>query len=174
MYLISIYFDENTEKKMKGYMNQIAKKSGDFAMIEGNVPPHITVSAFAAVSEKEAKDIFERVAGKIKSGKIYWVSIAAFFPQVIYLSPVLNEYLHQISEITYKEVTQSENVILKGHYEPFAWMPHGTLAKYLTEEQMRTAFEVLQKQFAPFESKVVKIGLTRTNPYEDLIVRELK
>ena len=52
MYLISIYFDENTEKKMKGYMNQIAKKSGNFAMIEGNVPPHITVSAFAAVSEK--------------------------------------------------------------------------------------------------------------------------
>lgn len=174
MYLISVYFDENTEKKMRGYMNRIANQSGNFAMIEGNVPPHMTISAFAGVSEKEAKDIFERIAGKINGGKLYWAAVAAFFPRVIYLSPVLNEYLHQISEITYKEVTRSEDVKLKGHYEPFAWMPHGTLAKQLTEGQMRTAFEVMQKQFAPFESKVVKIGLARTNPYEDLVVRELK
>ena len=174
MYLISVYFDEATELKMRSYMKQIAKRTGNFAMIDGNVPPHITISAFGIDSEEEAKEIFKRVSEKITAGMIHWVSAAAFFPQVIYLSPVLNEYLHHISEITYKEVMQFPNAKLKGHYEPFAWMPHGTLAKHLTSEQMKCAFEVMQEQFAPFKSNIVKIGLARTNPYENIMVRELK
>ena len=174
MYLISIYFDEETEKKIKGYMNRIAKHTGNFAMIEGCVPPHITIAAFGAHCEEQAKDIFLKAAEQIESGMIQWVSVAAFFPQVIYLSPVLNEYLHKISEITYKEVMQAEGAAFKGHYKPFAWMPHGTLAKHLNEKQMREAFEVMQKEFAPFDSKIVKIGLAHTNPYEDIMVKELK
>lgn len=174
MYLISVYFDEKTEKKIKGYMNRIAKHTGNAAMIEGKVPPHITISAFGVDSEEQAQVVFEKVSEKIRSGLIEWVSVAAFFPQVIYLSPVLNEYLHGISEITYKEVIQYEDVKLKGHYEPFAWMPHGTLAKHLTETQMRDAFKVMQKEFGPFQSKVVKIGLAQTNPYKNIIVKELK
>ncbi len=174
MYLISIYFDEATETKMRGYMKQIAKRTGNFAMIDGNVPPHITISAFGAESEEDAKEVFEQAASKISKGKLQWVSVAAFFPQVIYLLPVLNAYLHQISEITYKEVTQLENIKLKGHYEPFAWIPHGTLAKHLTAEQMKCAFGVMQEQFAPFESNIVKIGLAHTNPYENIMIKELK
>lgn len=174
MYLISVYFDETTDNKIRSCMKQIAKRTGNDAMLDGNVPPHITISAFRTSSEELAKKIFERVSGKARVGELQWVSVGVFFPQVIYLAPVLNEYIQQLSEITYKEVTQTKNVEPCGNYQPYAWMPHATLAKKLTKEQMKIAFEVMQSQFGPFESKCVKLGLAKTNPYKDLAIFELK
>lgn len=174
MYLISIYFDETTDHKIRSYMKQIAKHTDNTAMLEGNVPPHITISAFRCNSEVLARACFERITRKVFAGELQWVSVGAFLPQVLYLSPVLNEYLQKISETIYKEVTQEEEIFLSGNYRPYAWMPHATLAKQLTKEQMKNAFEVMQNQFGPFRSKVIKIGLAKTNPYTDLEIFELK
>lgn len=44
MYLISIYFDEASEKCISSYMKQIGKATGNTVMLDGNVPPHITVA----------------------------------------------------------------------------------------------------------------------------------
>ena len=41
MYLISIYFDEKTNKILQRYIDRIAEKSGNSFMIENKVPPHI-------------------------------------------------------------------------------------------------------------------------------------
>ena len=59
MYLISVYFDETSEKRMKGYMKQIGKITENTMMLDGNVPPHITISAFHAEMEAIAHKIFE-------------------------------------------------------------------------------------------------------------------
>ena len=53
MYLISIYFDEETNKKIQAYINVIAKSTGNTYMIEGQVPPHITISSIEAKRESE-------------------------------------------------------------------------------------------------------------------------
>ena len=52
MYLISLYFDEGTNKKIQLYMEQIAQRTGNMGMIDGKVPPHITLSAFDMEEEK--------------------------------------------------------------------------------------------------------------------------
>lgn len=174
MYLISVYFEEMTDKKIRGYMKQIAKHTGNSTMLDGAVPPHMTIAAFQADSQELAKRVFDRVSEKVHAGKLQWVSVGTFLPQVIYIAPVLNEYIQQLSEITYKEVAKTENVSPCGNYRPYAWMPHATLAKQLTKEQMKKAFEVMQNQFGPFSSKVVKLGLSKTNPYKDLVIFELK
>ena len=174
MYLISIYFDEKTDKRIRSYMSQIAKHTGNTVMIQGEIPPHLTISAFAADSEGTAREIFRKVSRNVTAGNLQWVAVGAFLPRVIYLSPVLNEYLQNISEIIYKEVVSSENVTLKGNYRPYGWVPHATLAKHLTKDQMKIAFEILQNQFGPFDGSVVKIGLARTNPYKDIEILELK
>ena len=54
MYLISLYFDEGTNKKIQLYMEQIAQRTGNMAMIDGKVPPHITLSAFDMAEEEKA------------------------------------------------------------------------------------------------------------------------
>lgn len=42
MYLISIYFDKQTNKTLQWYIDKIAEKTGNHFMIENRVPPHMT------------------------------------------------------------------------------------------------------------------------------------
>ena len=95
MYLISIYFDEETNKKIQGYVNAVAKSTGNTYMIEGQVPPHITISSIEAKRESEDQIVhaLEESVQKLIQGKLQWVSVGTFFPYVMYLTPVLNEYL---------------------------------------------------------------------------------
>ena len=37
MYLVSIYFDEKTNQRIKEYMKQVAAKTGNSFMLDGNV-----------------------------------------------------------------------------------------------------------------------------------------
>ena len=106
MYLISIYFDEKTNDRIQNYIKQIAKHTGNNVMLEGKVPPHITISAFHSYNEETALEIFRNAKKEIVSGKILFVSIGSFLPQVLYIAPVLNEYLHGIATSIYKEVIQ--------------------------------------------------------------------
>ena len=57
MYLISIYFDEKTDKEIRYLMGQIAKNTGNTTLLDDNVPPHITISAFETKDEDNAKKI---------------------------------------------------------------------------------------------------------------------
>ena len=98
MYLVSIYFDEKTTSRMQGYITQVAKRSGNPFMIEKNVPPHLTISAFETRSEDQVISLFEETRDMFQSGEIIWCSVGAFFPNVLYLSPVLNTYLQELSE----------------------------------------------------------------------------
>ena len=59
MYLISVYFDEASDKKIRNHMKQIAKHTGNTWMLDGNVPPHITIAAFQTDSEERAIEIFQ-------------------------------------------------------------------------------------------------------------------
>lgn len=93
MYLISVYFDEKTDQRIRNLMEQAAKMSGNSYMIDAKVPPHITISAFETRRETEAAEMLKCAAEDMKSGTVMWASAGAFFPGVIYLAPVLNAYL---------------------------------------------------------------------------------
>ena len=168
MYLVSIYFDEKTTSRMQGYITQVAKRSGNPFMIEKNVPPHLTISAFETRSEDQVISLFEETRDMFQSGEIIWCSVGAFFPNVLYLSPVLNTYLQELSEKVYKELLKTADVKVHECYRPMQWVPHATIGKKLSKEEMLAAFQVLQEQFGVFSSRVVRIGFAKTNPYEEL------
>lgn len=172
MYLVSIYFDEKTNKKIQRYINQVAENTGNRFMIEGNVPPHITISAFETQDEKAAIDALERVVDRLQQGSITWASVGQFFPYVIFLAPVLNEYLHEMSQRVYAGLSALDGVKVSPYYRPFQWLPHATIGKTLSEEQMKEAFDVLQKSFGMFEGEVVNIGLAKPNPHRDIKIWE--
>ena len=170
MYLISLYFDKKTNQRIQQYMNQQAKKTGNTAMIDGQVPPHITISAFETKQEDEVIERFKRTALELQSGTIQWVSVGTFLPSVLYIAPVLNEYLHTLSEQIYDSIANMEDMTIRPCYRPLQWMPHTTIGKKLSREEMLMAFQMMQNQFGVFSGKAVKIGLAKTNPYRDLVV----
>lgn len=174
MYLLSIYFDYETDTKIRSYMRQIAKHTGNTAMIDGEIPPHITISEFNVASEQIAIELFDRIAGKISAGTLQWVSVGVFFPKVIYLMPLLNEYLHELSKKAYEEISSYEGAVLNPYYLPFHWVPHVSIGKGLEKEQMKRAFLIMQNQFGVFGSAVVKVGLARTKPYRNIAELKLK
>ena len=175
MYLISIYFDEVTNRKIQGYIDAVAKHTGNTYMIDGKVPPHITISSIEAKEDKESEIILQLkdCVKQLARGKLQWVSVGTFLPYVLYLTPVLNEYLHGISSRIYESLKEIEDINISKYYRPFQWLPHTTIGKKLSQEEMKKAFAVMQKQFAPFSGTVTKIGLARTNPYGDIVIFEL-
>ena len=110
MYLISLYFDEGTNKKIQLYMEQIAQRTGNMAMIDGKVPPHITLSAFDMAEEEKAIAGFTAMEQEFEKGQIFWCSVGMFLPHTIYLSPVLNAYLQKLSESVFSKIRYLEEV----------------------------------------------------------------
>lgn len=173
MYLISIYFDESTEKKLKSYMKKVAKVTGNTFMLDNHVPPHITVAAVETKQEDELVANVEKLVEQLQSDVIQLVSIGSFSSKVIYVQPVLNEYLHTMSIEIAKALGQMEETILSPYYQPFSWLAHCTIGKQLTKEQLKEAFMVLTNEFVPMEAKVTRIGVAKTNPHRDIKVWEL-
>ncbi len=174
MYLVSIYFDEKTSKKIQQYINKVAECTGSTFMLDGNVPPHITISAFETQDEAAAIETLARAVAKLRQGRLEWAAVGQFFPYVIFLIPVLNEYLHEMSAIVNDELSNTDGIKISSYYRPFQWMPHTTIAKKLSKEEMRIAFEVLQNSFGVFEGEVVRIGLAKPNPHRDIATWELR
>lgn len=169
MYLVSLYFDEKTNKKIQSYMECVAKSSGNSYMPDKKIPPHITLTAFESRADVACLvEVLDKVISEQKPGLLHWVSVGAFFPKVLYLTPVLNEYLHNLSAHVCTELTSCNDTEIQFCYRPFGWLPHTTIGKTLSETQMRAAFEGVQKSFSPFEGTVVKVGLSKATPKEEL------
>ena len=171
MYLISAYFDENTNKILKHLQQRIADKTGNDFMIRNNVMPHLTISA---IEEKVCRGKLQPLEEKsVANNTINIVSVGQLFPRVIYAAPVLNEYMMKLSISIYNEFATIPETNISKFYQPYSWMPHITLGKCLDKEQMRQAFAVLQDLFMPIDGWIAKIGLSTVNPYREVLSVEL-
>lgn len=167
MYLISAYFDEHVTKGLQRLIDNIAKETGNTYMIENNVPPHLTISSFETRKPDNLKEEFMKL-NKIGAGEINIFSIGQFLPYVMYATPVLDEYLMHLSNEVYDIFSVREDVTINRCYKPYNWFPHITLGKKLEKEQMIMAMRVLQTHFVPIKGKIVRVGLSQTNPHKDI------
>ena len=168
MYLISIYFDAQTHQRIEQYIHQIAKHSKNTFMLDGHIPPHITISAFDTPVVEQVIEQLEGQMSKWQKGELQWASVGTFFPYVLYLAPVLNEYLHSLSCQIFDCLSTIDQISIRPYYRPFQWIPHTTIGKKLSKEEMRIAFEIMQNQFGLFSGEVTRIGLSKTNPYTEI------
>ena len=173
MYLVSLYFDNKSSNIIKGLINKVSDKCGNSFMVDNNVPPHITIAAFQSNNEEKVIEILDKEIKSIKTGKITWASIGSFKSSVLFLAPVLNEYLHNLCTKIYESIKDVDNIIISKYYLPFQWMPHTTIAKQLNRDELLIAFEELEKNFNILNGMVTKITLSSTNPYRDIVVWEI-
>ena len=67
----------------------------------------------------------------------------------------------------YEAFKDLPGVKVSSYYKPYSWLPHITIGKTLTSEQMLRGVEVMQ-DFRSLNGKIVKIGLAKVNPHEDV------
>lgn len=184
MYLISAYFDEATEKRINKYIKAIEARTGGSFISDRNIPPHMTVARPepCASTDRLIANIDRLTeSGAVASGGIYAAALGIFKPRVLFIAPVLNEYLHGLSvalcgasadaaaeEGAAPPTEKTGALPKKTAYEPFNWMPHITIARGLTEPQMRLAFSCMQADFEAFYGRITAIGLAQSRPYHDI------
>ena len=173
MYLISVYFDEKSNKILNGYINKIAEVTGNWFMTEHNVPPHMTISSIEARNVEALLPTFDKIKRGLPAGEVKIVSIGQILPYVMYGTVVVNEYLQSLSKVVYDAYKDIPETTISRFYQPWSWLPHVTLGKTLNKEQMQKAFCVMQESFSPFTAKITKIGIAKVNPHEDVDVWEL-
>jgi hypothetical protein len=173
VYLISLYFDENTTKNMQKLIDEVAKVTGNTFMIDGKIPPHITLLEFDTKDEEAALDIFNENVSRFVQGNVLFAAIGTLKKQVIYVEPVLNEFLHNMSLEVYGMFKALPDLKLSPYYQPFGWIPHMSLGKHLDSVQITKAFETVVNKFDSFEGMVTRIGIAKTNPHRDLINVEI-
>lgn len=174
MYLISVYFDEKTNKILQRYIDKVADATGNDFMIAHKVPPHMTITAIEARNVECLMPAFTTLENRLKAGCIDVVTVGQLLPYVMYGGVVLNEYLLDMSRAVYEAYKDVPDTSISKYYQPLSWLPHITLGKTLDKEQMQKAFLVMQESFVPFTAEVTRIGLAKVNPHEDVAEFSLK
>lgn len=173
-YAVTLEFDEDTENKIQELIDEVTKKTGCDYMKQSNIPPHVTVSALMSDNEEALLSEMENIAELINKDYIWFANIGVFNPFVIYLGPVMNEFLQNTCRIVNERLLKYADVGNRGRYLPNQWVPHAAIAVKLTPDAIKDAFAIVQEKFSAFGATAEKIVLARAEPYEELRSWKLK
>ena len=162
---IILRFDEETENKIMEIIERIAQSCGNRYMLDEQIPPHLTVSYFCCERIEPVIDKIDAHISDFSRGEIRWTSLGAFVPQVLFAAPVLREYLMDMCVRINGLVEDISVVGDSGHYLPYQWVPHTTLATKLNQEELCTAFEISVKSFTAFAGEANRLVLAECSPY---------
>ena len=173
-YAVTLEFDKETENKIQEMIDEVARVTGCDYMKQSNIPPHITVSALVSDNEAALLSEMENIAESMKKDFIWFANIGIFNPFVIYLGPVMNEFLQNTCRTVNERLLKYADVGNRGRYLPNQWVPHAAIVVKLTPETIKEAFAIVQEKFSAFGATAEKIVLARAEPYEELKAWELK
>ena len=173
MYLVSVYFDDKSNKIISDYINKIAQKTGNTFMTDNHVPPHLTIMSVEAREEENLTEVMEQLERSLTKGQIQLVSVGVLLPYVLYVTPVLNLYLEDMIEQVHDMVKNIPEVRMEPVLSANAVASSYHTGKELSKEQMQEAICSYAGTFVPMEVTVSEIGLAKTNPHQDLVRIEL-
>ena len=168
MYLITGYFDDETNCILKRHIEEIADITGNTYMTDNHIPPHMTLCALEARNIDVLKLGFKQFAGECQSCEIIIASVGLFFPYVMYAAPVPNGCLMDMPRRFMDIYGRVADVSISKFYTEDHWLPHITLAKRLDSAQMQQALARMRDTFTPVTGKIVEIGLSEVNPHRDV------
>ncbi len=173
MYLITAYFDEKTTSTLQRYIDRISAVTGNTYMKTHQVPPHLTILSVEARSGELLFPAFDDAVQQLHRGSAAIVSTGMLKTRVLYAAPVMNETLLSFSRIFSESFSGIPEVRISPFYQYMNWLPHITLGKTLSKEQMLAAQTVMMEQFQPVTGEIVSLGLAAVNPHRDLRTCEL-
>ena len=173
-YAVTLEFDRETQNRIQELIDEVAKATGCDYMKQSKIPPHVTVSALVSDNEETLLTEMESIAEAMNKGVIWFANIGVFNPFVIYLGPVMNEFLQNTCCTVNERLLKYAEVGNRGRYLPNQWVPHAGIAVKLTPEALKEAFAIVQEKFSAFSATAEKIVFCRAEPYEELRSWNLK
>ena len=169
-YAVSLHFSQKVNEIVISTLQAIADETGNRFMIENKIPPHITIGAFHAAREEEAKllQLVEGFAQGHKAGTVQFSEVGDFNSKVLFLKPEINLFLSEINKelhtLLLPEFEKAEN----GYYLPDIWFPHTTLATRLNQSQFSAAEEIAKKISLPLEAPIEELAVYQCSPFLEL------
>ena len=174
-YAVVLYMNKEKTAMVKEWIKELAPVCGsDYCLC---TEPHITISAITADDEELVKKEAAELSKVLKKGEIKVGAIGVFNPFVLFLSPVVDSYLIESSQIANDCMLKVSEIGNKGRYIPGNWVPHMAVAMKMEKEGLYKAFEKLSEIFTPFCAEIDKMALIKweeDNPYQELAVYDLK
>ena len=143
-FAVTLEFDQESQNKMQEMIDEVARVTGCDRMKQENVPPHVTVCCLEGDNEAVLLSEMEEIASSISKSTLRFANIGVFNPFVIYLGPIMNEFLQNTCRTVNERLLQHAEVGNKGNYLPNHWVPHAGIAVKLTSEALRVAFDIVQ------------------------------
>lgn len=172
-YAVVLYFDESTNNKIQSLINNTAANCGNEYMVKTDIPPHITISSITSDNKDLLIEGIDAFSDRLTKGEIFWASIGVFNPNVLFLSPIMNEYLLELCKFVNRQLLKVGEAGDNGFYLPYQWMPHTTIATKLSEAELSKAFETVKNEFKGFGGIADKIALAQCNPYKEIKIWKL-
>lgn len=172
-YAIVVYFNESIEKKLNSLILEVAEKSGNNYMIEHSIPPHITLSLFHKENDDKEQilSIFDRNDLGLKNGTVFLASIGIFNPSVLFIAPIVNDYLIEIHSRVNSLLKNIIDIQFDKNYLHNQWVPHISIAVKLNDIELIKAFEASKNKFTVMEVEIDRIALAECNPYNEIKIR---
>ena len=169
-YAVSLHFSTDVSDIISQAVRDIAEATSNNFIIENKIPPHITIGAFHARKEDEARllQLTAEFARTQKAGVVHFSKIDNFKGKVLFLKGEKDFFLTQMNKelhsVVLREFESGEN----GYYLPEIWCPHTTLATRLSQGQFAKALSVAEKIPLPLEAKACEIGFYQCSPFLEL------
>ena len=169
-YAVSLHFSQKVNEVVISTLQAIADKTGNRFMIENKIPPHITIGAFHAAREEEAKllQLVEDFVQDQKAGTVQFSEVGNFNGKVLFLKPEKNLFLSEINNALHSLLLPEFEKAENGYYLPDIWFPHTTLATRLNQSQFSAAEEIAKQITLPLEADIDEIAVYQCSPFLEL------
>lgn len=173
-YALLLFFDKKTEKKIGSLVNKLEKGVPNSCAFDSSFPAHITLLMFEKENARGLKKAFDEFVSSVRRGGVTFASIGVFNPRVLFLSPVVSEYLTKAQSAAHAAFSRDEGIVFDERYMPNQWVPHASLGVDLEPEDLLNAFGTVQKHYRPFSGRITRVALTRCCPEKELYCEKLK
>ena len=169
-YAVSLHFSQKVNEIVISTLQAIADETGNRFMIENKIPPHITIGAFHATREEEAKllQFVEEFAQRQKAGTVQFSEVGDFNGKVLFLKPDKNLFLSEINKELHTLLLPKFEKAENGYYLPDIWFPHTTLATRLNQNQFSAAKEIAKIISLPLEAPIQELAVYQCSPFLEL------
>ena len=170
-YAIALYFDEKTEEIINSLIKKITNKTGNKYMVDNKIPPHITISLFQYNEKIDTViEIIENNISFFRRNNIIIASIGIFNPSVLFIVPVINDYLLELNKNINEIININDKILLDKNYIKNQWIPHISLGVKLNENELIIGVKTLVEDFKilDIDIEIDRVGFAECNPYKDI------